>query len=573
MKFPWLLSNIIDENTNDVPEHLHQFKILDRSGVRVGIIGLVEEDWISTVSSWPPNFKFKDMAETGRELSQLLRGEHCCDLIIALTHARVPNDIQLAKDLFASSPSAQRTRPITGEHGVDILLGGHDHEYFASKGMTSWEGYNCNDTSKPSIGSDADHGDILVVKSGTDFRDLSELTLELEDTPSGSIRRKVIKAVHGKRHTIQPGMPSSKKLQKILKSVLSSVSETLKAPVCITEVELDLRSQFLRTGETASGNWFADVLRHAYDDALYKKYGSGSDGVLICGGTLRGDSVYPPGEIALGNIMEILPFEDPIVVLELDGEALWGALEAGLSKYPAQEGRFPIVSGLKVSWDSRREPGERVLGIWLVQEAPSRSSESSSGSGAGTPVPVDGEPIKREKTGRMYKIVTREYLARGYDGYTALPGHNYLVDDENGQLMSSLVRKYLLGSRYVNRMVRCRDGSKEMDHLHTDTADVVKREIDHRKRHADGNHWPNIQKKWQQTTAKILHKLRSRGHYLDHINITAREHMSVVDCFNGMKVRRESNGNGKNGHGKRYSEDLPVIHPVADGRFKDVARN
>lgn len=122
----------------------------------------------------------------------------------------------------------------------------------------------------------------------------------------------------GKRHQIQPGMPSSEKLRKILESILSSVSDTMKAPVCITDVELDLRSQFLRTGEvgfsaqsiktthiifggqTAAGNWFADVLRHAYDDALYTKTGSGSDGVLICGGTLRGDSVYPPGKDVLG---------------------------------------------------------------------------------------------------------------------------------------------------------------------------------------------------------------------------------------------------------------------------------
>jgi 5'-nucleotidase len=73
-------------------------------------------------------------------------------------------------------------------------LGGHDHLYFVSKGVTTWEGY---DISKPSIGSEGDNGDILVVKSGTDFRELSELTLELEDTPPGSIRKKVIKAVHG----------------------------------------------------------------------------------------------------------------------------------------------------------------------------------------------------------------------------------------------------------------------------------------------------------------------------------------------------------------------------------------
>lgn len=36
--------------------------------------------------------------------------------------------------------------------------------------------------------------------------------------------------------------------------------------------------------------------------------------------------------------MEILPFEDPIVVLEVDGETLWAALESSLATWPAQEG-------------------------------------------------------------------------------------------------------------------------------------------------------------------------------------------------------------------------------------------
>jgi 5'-nucleotidase len=108
--------------------------------------------------------------------------------------------------------------------------------------------------------------------------------------------------------------------------------------------------------------------------------------------------------------------------------------------------RFPIVSGLRVSWDSRRPPGQRVLGIWLLQEvAVIPSGGSGTSSGTGTPALVDGEFVKREKNGRTYKIVTRNYLATGHDGYTTLPGHRYLIDDENGQLMSSLVRKYLLG--------------------------------------------------------------------------------------------------------------------------------
>lgn len=43
--------------------------------------------------------------------------------------------------------------------------------------------------------------------------------------------------------------------------------------------------------------------------------------------------------ITLGNILEVLPFDDPTVVVELDGASLWDALEGALSKYPAQEGQ------------------------------------------------------------------------------------------------------------------------------------------------------------------------------------------------------------------------------------------
>lgn len=58
---------------------------------------------------------------------------------------------------------------------------------------------------------------------------------------------------------------------------------------------------------------------------------------------------------------------------------------------------------------------------------------------------VDIEEVKRTKEGRKYKIVTREYMAEGHDGFMALQGKKYLVDDESGQIMSSIVRKYLLG--------------------------------------------------------------------------------------------------------------------------------
>ena len=66
--------------------------------------------------------------------------------------------------------------------------------YYISKGVTSWRGYDVNEEV---LGAENDDGDVLIVKSGTDFRDLSEFTIELEDTPKGSVRKKLIKGING----------------------------------------------------------------------------------------------------------------------------------------------------------------------------------------------------------------------------------------------------------------------------------------------------------------------------------------------------------------------------------------
>lgn len=76
------------------------------------------------------------------------------------------------------------------------MLGGHDHLYYISRGVDSWQDY---DTSQEVLGAEEDKGDVLLIKSGTDFRDLSEIDLELEDAPPGDkvVRKKLIKKITG----------------------------------------------------------------------------------------------------------------------------------------------------------------------------------------------------------------------------------------------------------------------------------------------------------------------------------------------------------------------------------------
>lgn len=100
-------------------------------------------------------------------------------------------DIELAKAVHARVGDS-----VINEHGCDIILGGHDHFYYVSK-FTSGATWNGYDPNKPFLGAEGDDS-VLVIKSGTDFRDLSEIQLELKESAPGNVRKKYISTVTGK---------------------------------------------------------------------------------------------------------------------------------------------------------------------------------------------------------------------------------------------------------------------------------------------------------------------------------------------------------------------------------------
>jgi len=97
------------------------------------------------------------------------------------------------------------------------------------------------------------------------------------------------------RHTVKPDSRTSQSMKELLETLLSHVSSSLKAPVFKALREIDFRSKVVRMGESAGGDWIADIVRHSYDATLCLKGCGGADGVLIAAGTLRSDAVYGPG--------------------------------------------------------------------------------------------------------------------------------------------------------------------------------------------------------------------------------------------------------------------------------------
>lgn len=148
-------------------------------------------------------------------------------------------------------------------------------------------------------------------------------------------------------------------------------------------------------------------------------------------GTLRSDTIHPAGPLTMRDLVAILPMLDETVVLEASGQVVLDALENGVCKWPALEGRFLQVS--RPAFRKQRLSGSSVP-LWLTSEHRRHLALFSQVSGvrfdfdpANPPgkrvvldsVFVGGRPLDLQKT---YKLATKAYMALGKDGFDCLLG-------------------------------------------------------------------------------------------------------------------------------------------------------
>jgi 2',3'-cyclic-nucleotide 2'-phosphodiesterase (5'-nucleotidase family) len=289
--FPWLLANVLDPALGEgVPlgnaKKTHM--ITTSNGLKIGLLGLGEREWLETINALPPDIVYRSASEVARELVPELRAQGA-DIIVALTHMREPNDNKLAAQL--------------GGEMIDLILGGHDHFYAHSF---------INGTH--------------VLRSGSDFKQLSYIELRRAEDGSGRKwdvdiwRRDVVRAI-----------PEDGETLALVDKLTAKLKKSLEKPVGWTAAPLDARFTTVRLKESNLGNFVCDIMRHHYD----------ADCALMAAGTIRGDQVYAPGPIRVKDVTDCFPFEDPVVVMKVSGKGIWDALENGVSLYPALEGTSP----------------------------------------------------------------------------------------------------------------------------------------------------------------------------------------------------------------------------------------
>ena len=119
-KFPFINCNY-DLNQSNLNEHVLPYKIINKSGIRIGILGVgIELDGLVDKNNYG-NIIYLDPIENANRIAAYLKTQEKCDLVICLSHLGYEYD---KSDIVSDIHLASKTK------NIDLILGGHTHTFF-----------------------------------------------------------------------------------------------------------------------------------------------------------------------------------------------------------------------------------------------------------------------------------------------------------------------------------------------------------------------------------------------------------------------------------------------------------
>ncbi len=297
------------------------------------------------------------------------------EYVVALVHLGVD----------AASQPWRSTDLIAHVTGIDIMLDGHSHTIIEGE-----------------VYKDKAGKEVVLSQTGDKLRYIGQVIIEPSKEDGADISATLInkKQTSGKKDA---------HVQAKITAVKEEFAQILEKSVAQSEYDLVASQGAIpkaRMGETNLGNLVADAYRILLDTQVG----------IVNGGSIRAN--VEKGDITFQNIIDLHPFGNYIMSMEVTGKTLKDALEMGARDFPDPQGGFLHVSGMSYAVDASIPSSVQVdmYGNFQGVTGPYRVKN----------ILIQGKPLKEDA---LYSLASHDYLLkRGGDGLAMFKGAKVLKD-------------------------------------------------------------------------------------------------------------------------------------------------
>jgi 5'-nucleotidase/UDP-sugar diphosphatase len=354
IQFPVVTANVVASAASKVGDRIKPHIVLEVGGQKIGIVGAVTND-TPEIANPGPNITIADDIAKITEAVQAVKAEGVTK-IIALTHVGYPRDLAY----IAKIPD------------VDVVVGGHTHTLLSNTVKGAAGPY-------PTWVDNPGGYKVPVVQAFQYSRYLGDLKVVFDDNG-------VVKSAEGEPIPVDVKFQPNADMVKRVDELKAPIDELKKKVVGSTETAIEGDRKICRAAECSMGNLLADAQLDRVKD----------QGITISiqnGGGLRAS--IDAGEVTMGEVLTVLPFQNTIATFQIKGSDLVAALENGVSQIDDGAGRFPQVAGMKFSFDKSKPVGSRTSDVQVKE----------------------GDAFVAIDPNKVYGVVTNNYVRGGGDGF------------------------------------------------------------------------------------------------------------------------------------------------------------
>jgi 2',3'-cyclic-nucleotide 2'-phosphodiesterase/3'-nucleotidase len=389
--FPWLSANT--RQAADGSAAFPEYVVKELGSVRVGVLGLTTPN----IPGWEPlanrpGLSWEDPVETARRLVPVLRASERCDVVIVLIHSGLEVDPATGKP-NGTSPENRVVALARDVPGIDLILTGHSHRKVP---LTRVHGVP---VTQPGRWGEALARVDLVVERAEGRASVVEVKGELLPSDASVATDPEIAAI---------ARPHHERALAYLTEPLATATGPFPAGRARLEdtalLDLINETQLAATGADLS---MTSLLPFRFDG-------------------------WDAGPITVRQVYALYPFENQLVVVEVDGAQLKAVLENAASYYGAAEwkdGRLVVTP----------RAGMTPYSFDVLQGASYRVDPTGPVGRRVRQLRFRGRDVK---DGDRFTLAVNSYRAQGSGGYVALRGAKVLrtYNDEVRELLVDRLR-------------------------------------------------------------------------------------------------------------------------------------